>query len=278
MSEIEFEIMNASDFKPLFGRYWPAPKPVAMLSLVHGLGEHCGRYDVMAAALNARGLSVCAIDLHGHGNTPGKRGVCRAGELMLSDVTALLEKAKALAPNAPHFLFGHSMGGGLVLDYALSHPDVALDGIIAQAPLIGIVDGPSGGLKSVMKIIRKLAPDFAVKAKLDGSKVSTLPQEQKKYEEDPLNHTHLGVGLGLDMIARGDRIAGRATAFPYPLLLTHGTNDVLTSFEASKVFASQVPQCHFIAYPDSAHEIHNDFCRDQVHADLADWILNRATD
>lgn len=274
-NEIQFDILNATDKTTLFGRYWPAQKPVAMMTLIHGLGEHCGRYVEMVAALNAGGISVCAVDLHGHGNTPGKRGVCRDYSLMHGDVTALLTYAKEQADGLPQFLFGHSMGGGIVLSYALNNVDLKLSGVIAQAPLIQVVDGPPAFLKTIMRGVIKVAPDFAIKAKLDGTKISTLSEEQKKYEADPLNHTYLGAGLALDMMDAGQRTASRAARFTYPLLLTHGDQDVLTSFEASQAFAAQVPNCKFICYPGSAHEIHNDFCRAQVHDDLSSWILSQ---
>lgn len=278
MPQTEIQCKNSQDDLTLYGRQWmPEGDVKALLMLVHGLGEHSGRYDPMATHLNSRGIGVVAIDLHGHGLTADKnekkRGLCDSMNLMHGDVEALLETGRLTAPDAPQFLMGHSMGGGIVLSYMLENPEAKLSGVIAQAPLIDSPDRPPNALIKIMKMITKIAPNFRLKAKLDGSKISTLEDEQAKYEADPLNHTFLGGKLALCMFEAGDKISANPKAFPkLPLLVTHGTTDVLTDFGASQAFAEDAG-AKFIAYENSAHEIHNDLHRDKVYADIAEFIL-----
>lgn len=278
MPHTEIQCKNPTDDLMLHGRKWmPEGQIKALLMIVHGLGEHSGRYDHMANYMNAQGIGVIALDMHGHGLSADKngkkRGLCSGMDLMHGDVDGLIETGKWTAPNAPQFLMGHSMGGGIVLSYMLENPDAKLSGVIAQAPLIDSPDRPPNALISIMKFITKVAPNFRLKAKLEGHKISTLKSEQDKYEADPLNHLYLGGKLALAMFETGDKLSMGAKNFPkLPLLVTHGTQDLLTDFGASQAFAHDVG-AKFIAYENSGHEVHNDLHRDKVYADLVDFIL-----
>lgn len=278
MAQTDIQCKNSKDGLRLHGRKWmPEGEIKALLMIVHGLGEHSGRYDHMAEYMNAQGIGVIAIDLHGHGLSADKngkkRGLCSSMNLMHGDVDGLIETGRLTAPDTPQFLMGHSMGGGIVLSYMLENSDAKLSGVIAQAPLIDSPDRPSNALISIMKFITKVAPNFRLKAKLEGHKISTLKSEQDKYKADPLNHLYLGGKLALAMFEAGDRISKGAENFPkLPLLLTHGTQDLLTDFGASQAFAKDAG-AKFIAYENSGHEVHNDLHRDKVYADLVDFIL-----
>lgn len=278
MPQTDIECKNSQDDQTLYGRKWmPEGEIKALLMLVHGLGEHSGRYDHMANYLNSRDIGVIAIDLHGHGLTADKngkkRGLCHNMNLMHGDVDALIETGRLTAPDVPQFLMGHSMGGGIVLSYMINHKEPILAGVIAQAPLIDSPDRPSNTLIKIMKLITKISPNFRLKSKLDGNKISTLKDEQTKYEIDPLNHCFIGGKLALGMFEAGDKISFSAEIFPsIPLLVTHGTKDLLTDFSASQAFAKDAG-AKFIAYENSGHEIHNDLHRDKVYADIADFIL-----
>lgn len=272
MKTSTFKISNKADGTVLRGRYWHADKPRAVLNLIHGLGEHCGRYAPMAQYLAGHGITTAAIDLRGHGQSDGKRGVTKTITPLYGDISALLEMSAGKYPDLPHILMGHSMGGGLVLGYCEKTNRPNLAGVVAQAPLIGFVQSLPAPVILVMKALRKIAPSMAIKSQIKGEKVSSLPEEQSQYENDPLNHGFLGIGLGLDLIKQCAALQERKGDFPYPLLVTHGDQDVLTDFEASRNFAHATPNATFIPYAQARHEVHNEFCRDQVHADLLGWI------
>ncbi len=270
---IEFATASA-DGTALFGRHWPVDAPKAVMALIHGFGEHCGRYAHMAAHLNASGIAVVALDLHGHGKTDGKRGVINSYDDFRADVAALLSKTNALYPQTPHILYGHSMGGGIVLDYGLSHPDTLP--IIASAPLITLTQPVPKPLRIIAKLVGKLNPSGAMKQPIDGTKVSGLPDEQEAYMADPLNHGTLGFRLAEAMVSTGETIAARAADWDRPLLLLHSKGDQLTGFAGSADFAKTAKQVAFHAFETSQHEMHNDAPRGEVYTLMTDFILKHA--
>jgi len=268
----DFETKNAVDGTILRGRIWAADTPKAVMSLVHGFGEHCGRYADMAAHLNAQGISVIALDLRGHGRSDGARGYCADYDLLLGDIDALLSRTRADYPALPHSLYGHSMGGGLVLNYRLKSPSADIGCVIASAPFIAPADRISGVQRILVKCLGKIAPKISLGNKIDGSKISRLPAQQELYLSDPLNHGALGVGLAIGMVEGGEWISENAKNWTTPLLLVHARDDQLTRFESSETFAKTAENCRFIAYENCEHEIHNDTPRADVYAEMTAFI------
>ena len=266
----DFTRRNPTDETELIGTVLAVPeKPRAVIALVHGFGEHMGRYRPFASELEARGFAVIGLDLHGHGRTNGARGRCDRYERLREDVDMLLWEARERFPGMPVILYGHSMGGGLVLDHVLERGGFVregqkLAGVVVSAPLLEAVDAPPGIALSVLRLVRRFAPGFAMRQPISGAKISTMAEERAAYESDPLVHNRLGVGLGLDILASGKRSLGRAADFPLPLLMMHARGDELTSFEASERFAEAAPDCNFIPLEGVAHEIHNDTSRARV--------------
>lgn len=267
-----FETQNAADGTALRGQVWAADTPKAVMSLVHGFGEHSGRYADMAAYLNSKNISVVALDLRGHGRSEGRRGYCPNYNNLLTDVDALLAKSRELYPGLPHFLYGHSMGGGLVLNHHLKSKSSDLIGIIASAPFIAPADKISGLQRAIVKLLGKIAPKLSLGNKIDGSKISRLPAEQEAYLSDPLNHGNLGVGLAIGMVEGGEWIMENAQNWNMPLLIVHAREDQLTDFTTSEAFAAKAQNCTFIPFEDCEHEIHNDCHRADVYEATADFI------
>jgi len=149
MAHTDFDIAS-SDGTRLQGRSWATPEPIAVINLIHGLGEHRGRYAHLAAFFNTQNITVHAIDLHGHGQTEGKRGVADSVDILIDDVQALLAYSRLQNPNSPHILMGHSMGGNVVLSFGLKNPQSAYKAVIAQAPLIAPFEKVPAILKTVV--------------------------------------------------------------------------------------------------------------------------------
>ena len=267
-----FETKNTADGTVLRGHIWAAKKPKAVMNLVHGFGEHSGRYAGMAADLNDKGISVVALDLRGHGQSDGARGYCPYYTDLLGDVDALLAKSRALYPDIPHVIYGHSMGGGLVLNHHLKAKNSAMRCVIASAPFIRPADSISGVQRAIVRLLGKVAPKMTLGNKIDGSKISRLTAEQGAYLSDPLNHGKLGVGLAIGMVDGGEWVMENAANWTTPLLVVHAREDQLTQFEASEVFAAKAQNCIFKAYDDCEHEIHNDCHRMDVYAATSDFI------
>ena len=246
-------------------------KPKAVLVIIHGFGEHAGRYQHMMEHLAKQGIASLSIDLEGHGKSGADRGVCKSYEILHADVTLALSEAEKLNPNVPIFLYGHSMGGGLVLNHGLTHaPKVR--GYLSSAALIYPVKPVSGGLRILVKVLRKIAPKMTIPNEIVGHEVSTIPEVQALYGTDPLNHRRLGVGLAVDIVEGGEWNAANAEKWNAPLLIMHSRGDKLTQFAGSEEFASKAQNCTFLPLHDCEHEIHNDVSRDQVYAAMTDFI------
>ena len=266
---------SSSDGTTLFGRHWPVETPKAVMTLVHGFGEHCGRYGPMAAYLNSQDIAVVTLDFRGHGKSEGRRGVVKSYEAFRADLAALLMKTKALYPYTPQVLYGHSMGGGIVLDHGARNIDTLP--IIASAPFIELADRVPGALQILVKILARVLPKGAMSQPIDGTKISNLIAEQTLYIEDPLNHGKLGFRLAEAMVTTGERLSQDAKNWNRPLLLLHSQADQLTSFQASADFARVAQQTEFHAFETHQHEMHNDKCRAEVHTLMSEFILRHST-
>lgn len=264
----------ASNGAELFGRHWPAPAAKAVMVLVHGFGEHCGRYAHMADHLNTQGIAVVAADFQGHGKTPGKRGVVNSYDDFRANLASLLSAARNTYPELPMVLYGHSMGGGIVLDYGLRTADNLP--IIASAPLITLTEPVPKALRLLAKIMGRLTPNGAMKQPIDGTKISDLPEEQAAYMADPLNHGTMGFRLAEGLISTGENIAQRAESWDRPLLLVHSKADQLTGFDGSAEFSRAAKQVDFRAFETSQHEMHNDAPRQEVYKLMTDFILEQS--
>jgi len=270
-----FEINSLADGLVLQGRYWAPAKPIGVMSLVHGLGEHSGRYTELAEAMGEAGVAVVALDLRGHGNSAGKRGVCTDYKLLHGDMETLLGKSRGLYPELPHFLYGHSLGGGLVLDYGRT-PAPDIKGIIASAPFISLPNPTPAIIGHIANLVRRFFPAATLAQPLTGDKISTLPEEQKIYENDPLNHSRISFGLAVDAIRAGERVAAHASQWDTPLLLMHAKGDQLTSCEASEAFAKTAQNVTFRCYENSEHEMHHDTPKTKVFGEMIDFIKSKA--
>ncbi len=244
----------------------------AVMIIVHGFGEHCQRYENMMNHFGAHGFASITADLTGHGRSEGKWGVCRDYEILRADVDMLMTAAEEIAPKNPTFLYGHSMGGGLVLNYMLSRKPDNIAGVISSAPLIESAIPVPKLLFGFIKRVRGLMPNATMPQKIDGDKVNSRLEAQKEYEDDPLNHDKLGTGLGIDIIDGGAWVSEQASQWHWPLLLMHARKDQLTSFKASEAFAAKAQNCTFIPFENCEHEIHNDVTREAVYTSMAEFM------
>ncbi len=242
----------------LFYRNWtPGGAPLGVLVLVHGLGEHSGRYRHVGEFLCAKGLAVYALDQQGHGRSEGVTGSVERFEDFLDDLEIFHRLAAAAHPTAPLLILGHSMGGLIVTAYLLekSRPDAAILSAPAIVPLL------SPGDRSI-----------------DPTRLSKDPALWEAYLNDPLilrervteQLMHrLGDGLML--------IQGRAAELELPMLLIHGEDDALCSLQGARDYlqSSSVEDLSFRFYPGGRHEMFNETNRDEVLEDMWAWISPR---
>ncbi len=270
---IEFE---TADALRLQGIGWePEEKPKAVVCLLHGLGEHSGRYSHVAEAFARGGYATLAIDLRGHGRSPGQRGHAPNYALLMSDINGLLKEAKVRYPELPRFLYGHSLGGNLAIHYALKRKS-ELVGIIASAPLFRVAFKPPAWKSALLNTLHALHLNLPVSSGLEEEALCRDYHVVQRYQDDPLVHDHITPRLAVDMFRAGEWNLKRAARFPLPILLMHGEADRITSPEASVEFAAQLEhRCTLKIWDGLYHELHNEPEKEQVLNCMLEWLNAR---
>ena len=274
-----FTIKSEADGLELFGHVFApncAPQDCrAVISHVHGYSEHGARYAHMGAALNEAGIALVTLDLRGHGKSAGKRGLIKTYPDFYADVDALLSTSRTRFPDVAHFLMGHSMGGAIVLNYKAARELHQIMGYIITAPLLQLTKPAPEILRPLMIALRTLAPNFTFGQKVDGKHISTLKDEIRAYENDPLVHGKISPALALDMIDYGASALSAAADWTAPLLLMHGEADEVTDCNASITFKARAGTSVTLrTFEGAAHEIHNDICRKDVYSDIISFITD----
>ncbi len=265
--------LHTIDGLELFTQGWKTEtEPKGVICLVHGLGEHSSRYAHLADVLVKAGYPLLTFDLRGHGRSGGKRGHIPSYQIFLDDVKLLLGEAKKRYPHAPKFLYGHSMGGGLVLNYALRR-QTPLAGVIATGPALRLGFEPPAIQVALAKLMDSIWPAFTQPSDLDTKALSRDPEVVRRYEEDPLVHDRVSARSFSGFYQAGLWALEHAEEFSVPLLLMHGSEDRLTSPGASQTFADRVGQgCTFKRWEGLYHEIHNEPEQQQVFDFLLRWL------
>ncbi len=276
MKHVEFEWKTGND-PQLYAQAWqPETEPVAVVCLVHGLGEHSGRYAHLADFFCQVGYILLTFDLRGHGRSQGQRGHASDFGVLLDDISHLLEEAAKRYPGRARFLYGHSLGGSLVLDYALRRrPQLA--GVIATGPGLRTAFEPPAWKVTLGKIMYRLWPALSMSNELDRQGLSRDPKVVRAYNSDPLVHDRVTARLGIDLLQSGLWAMEHAAEFPLPLLLMHGAADRITSAQASREFAAKAgDRCNLKIWDGLYHEIHNEPEKEQVFAFLLEWLKRKA--
>jgi alpha-beta hydrolase superfamily lysophospholipase len=247
----------------------------AALVIVHGLGEHSGRYQYLMEALVPRGIDVYALDLRGHGRSGGARGSLKSWQEFGDDLGAFLALVREKAPDQPLFLMGHSLGGLIVLDYVLAHPFQA-QGVITSSPAL-VSNAIPRSKRWLAKLLSRLMPGLQIKSGLDAAGISSQPEEVQRYLEDAYVHDWGTPRLGAETFAAQARTWKNVSRIPVPILILHGEQDPLTPVQTSQNLYRQIetPYKSLITYPGSYHEIHNDIQRADEFEDLTVWIKSQ---
>ena len=267
-------VLQTPDHLELFAQEWvSSSSPRGVIALIHGLGEHSGRYDHLAKWMNQYGFHVTAIDLRGHGHTAGARGHIPGYEAAGRDIDLLIADTAKRYPGLPIFLYGHSLGGALVLYHALKqHP--AVKGVIATSPGLVPASPPTGATLLIAKVASKLAPSMLIDNGLDRSGLSRDPLTEEKYNADTLVHGKISAQLGLALINNGRWIIENGAQFSLPLLLMVGSKDRLVNPSAVDQLAKVIP-AHLLTYKvwdGFYHELHNEPEKELVFEKIYLWL------
>ena len=272
MKSMESSWKNGKDIDIFVQEWAPDGEVRAAIGLVHGLGEHTGRYHHVARWLTAAGYAMLGIDLPGHGRTKGPRGFTSFDEIG-SEIDLLLSELEKRYPGKPRFLYGHSMGGAAVLNHVLARRPV-LHGAIVTSPGLATGEPVPAAKIFLAKVMARLMPSFSMNNGLDLQNLSRDPAVIRAYQQDPLVHNQISARLGLDFLTRGDWILARAGEFPVPLLLMQGSADHIVSTAAVSQLASLIPpgKLTYKVWEGFYHETHNEPEQEQVLQTIGNWL------
>jgi len=272
MQHIEFTQQAPDGVQFYFQSWQPETPPKAVVCLVHGLGEHSGRYAYVAETLAKAGYATLAIDLRGHGQSGGPRGHVPSSEAFLEDIDCLLAEAERRFPDKPRFLYGHSLGGALVLFYTLRRkPHLA--GVVSTSPGFHSPVIEQKLKVAFAKTMAPLLPTMTLPSGLNTNLLSHDPDVIQAYRKDPLVHDRASLAMANSTIRAIEWTMEHATEFNTPLLLIHGTADRLTYPSGSQEFAARASgNCTLRLWGGLYHETHNEPEKDQVLAEIIHWL------
>lgn len=250
---------------------WLSDNTQKVVCIVHGLGEHSGRYEHVAKFLNTANISVYALDLRGHGLSEGKRGHTKSYDLILADVEELLKLARVEFIDLPLFLFGHSMGGNLANSLVRRNRSKEIRGFILSSPWFQLAFDPPAWKLKLGTIAATILPSLTQPNGLETRFLSKDDRVVQAYENDPLVHDKISAGLFSDIMSTGAEAISKKADFKIPGLVYHGQSDQIIHAEASQRF-SELNNLDWKGYPGVYHEPHNDIEQEEVLQALLDWI------
>jgi len=259
---------------PLAVYDWPAPDspPRGRVLLVHGLGEHMGRYAQVAEQLRSWGFAVRGYDHYGHGRSAGPRGDMVNARCLMGDLACLIDVTRqlSLAQGKPLILLGHSLGG-LITTHAVATQLRPVDGLVLSSP--ALATSASRVQKLLLALLPRLAPHLCVDNGLKAHFVARDPQAVQAYLADPLVHRRISAALAQWIVQQAPLTVAQAFDWRVPTLLMYAQEDHLVDPAGSVEFAQQAPACvtsH--GFEGMYHEIFNDPDKALVFAQLKDWL------
>lgn len=273
--DVRVEHVAARDGTPLLLRHWPVRdgEPWAAMLLVHGLAEHCGRYEHVGARFARAGIDVHGFDLRGFGGSGGRRAWIDRWSQYHDDLEERLVAVRSIAPSRPLVLFGHSMGGLIALGYVLdgrARPDL----LVLSAPAIG-ANIPIWQ-RLLVGALRRIAPRAQLANRLDPDDLSCDATVGERYVVDPLNQHRSTVGFAHAAFAEQRRVAAAVNRLSLPTLVLHGADDRIVPPAVSEPLGA-VPGVARVVHPGLRHELHNELAGFQVVEAEVEWIRDRVS-
>ena len=255
-------------------RAWVPASPRAALLVVHGLGEHGGRYAALARDLSARGVAVFALDLRGHGRSGGARAYTPRFERMVDDLEAFRRHVALKLPGAvPVFLLGHSLGGLVTIRWLETHPEGPVAGAILSSPLLGVAVKAPRWKVAAAGVLTHLLPKLPLSNEIDPAELSSDPAYVRSYREDPLVHTKITPRLYTELMAHIGHALADGGRIRHPLLfLVSGADSVVRADETHRFARGLSGDVTVHGYDGFRHESLNEAGRARPLADLTAWL------
>jgi acylglycerol lipase len=254
---------------------WEPTNPKAILFVIHGMGEHSGRYDEVAKFFNGFNYVVCAMDHYGHGKSGGKKGDIPSMEYMLNSVDAFIQAAYKQYGTLPAVLYGHSMGGNVVANYLIQKNQQFKVAVITS-PWLVLPQAPPAWRILLAKVMMKIYPSYQDKTGLDTKAISRDAAAVAAYVQDPLVHEYMTPRFYFAMEEAGLMAIDYAERIKIPVLLMHGRADRITGITGSVLMYENNPEyIHFKDWEGAYHELHHDIIKGEVMEYMIDFIAGR---
>lgn len=272
-----------SQGETLAGYEWEVKSPKAIVYLIHGIGEHAGRYDHVAKYFGDAGFLLIGMDLRGHGRSPGKRGHIESRTIVRKDIDNLILFIKDKYPDIPLIHYGHSLGGNISLDYRLrGRLSAEPVGYLITSPWVKLVRPIPEALLTIVKGLSKVAPKVTIGQSIENKMLGNLEMISKE-EDAELRHQKIsfltateGFAISKELIA--NQVADEYGGGKVPLLLMHGRNDPICDVEGSRAIAKAYGDiCEYVEWEDYLHELHNgtdDKSNEPPIQKMIDWMLS----
>lgn len=273
MQHVESSFTGVGDLE-LYTQSWlPDRSPRAVIALVHGVGEHCGRYMNVVEPLVEAGYAVYSFDQRGHGASAGRRVHVDRWTEYRDDLATFLGIVSAKEPGCPVILYGHSMGSLVVLDYLLQKPTG-----LAGAIISGVALQPAGvgspAMIAIARVLTHVTPTLAINLGIDAESLTRDPDALAAYDADPLVTGKATVRWGTESLDTVERIKAGMAGIDLPILVVHGEDDQLNLVAGARALYEALPGADktIRVYPGVLHEPHNDMDHKQLAADITAWL------
>ena len=262
----------AADGARLNWQAWSPPAAKLALAVIHGHGEHGGRYGGLAAAMANHDIATFALDVRGHGSSDGPRGHTGSWDVLIADAVAF-HSMVAAESGVEAVPLGHSVGGSIVLS-AVVRGRLKPRRFVVSSPALRVKGSVPGWKVTLGRVASMALPTLALSTELDPKNISRDPQVVAEYISDPLVHSKMSARFYTEWQAANAEIFARAAEIRVPFLVTHGSGDRIIDPGGSEELGrrASAPGHKLIVYPGFYHEPYNDTGREEVFADLAAWL------
>ncbi len=260
----------------LFNQCWIPKTYSRCLVIVHGLGEHSGRYSHVASFFLSRGFALYAMDNRGHGRSSGQRGHVDRFKEYTEDLAAFLDKVRSTCKDGPVVLIGHSLGGLISISYCLDYPG-GVQGLVLSSPGLRPKKEPPAIKARLGKMLSTILPRLSFSNELDPNHISRDADVVRRYINDPLVHNRVTTRFYTEFLKESERVMTNAYSLQLPFLLMQAGEDMLVDPSASMAFYERAGSADktFRIYEHCYHELFNEPEKEQVLQEAESWITQR---
>lgn len=274
----EHRFVSFDDTPIFFRRIKASGRFRAAVLIVHGMGEHGGRYKEFAEHLASKGFSCYLPDLRGFGASGGKRGCLRHFEDYFRDLSGVCRLVRSWEEDPRPFVFGHSYGGLVSASFLISDPPPETRGLVLSSPNFGIAIRVPLWRKMLAYTVSAFLPDYTQDNRVDRRTLSHDMEMLKRHEQDPLIHSRIGARLYTELNRQIGSSMKMAASIQVPVLVMQAGDDRVVSRPATEAFYEALSSAdkRLKIYPGLYHEILNETTRQSLYSEIADWLSDRA--